>query len=126
MDKVDIQIERGEQNLSKKKTLDPKGALKALNLMFKSEKFPRPKGKKSPQFSYEEVGSLAGFLFFRSPYVELNVRKRLPWRREMTVKKKLFVDHFFGDAKYNGAKAARMAGYSPRSAKQIAYKIRQT
>ena len=126
MDAEDLKIEKGDMDPPKGKCLYPKGVLIALNLIFKNNKFPRPRGKISPQFSFEEVHALAGFLFFRSPYVVLKVYERLPKQREMPFKRRVFINHFLGDAKFNAAKAARMAGYSPRSAKQIAYKIKQS
>ena len=126
LDEEDFQIERGELDPPEEDLFYPKGLLNVLSLVFRDKKFTRPRGKHSPKFSLEEIIALRDFLFFRSPYVEIRIRKRLPKAREMPFKRKVFVKHFLGEAKYNGAKAARMAGYSPRSAKQIAYKIKQT
>ena len=126
LDAEDIKIERGELDPPKGDFLYAKGVLNVLNLIFKNKKFQRPRGKHSPQFSFEEIRALADFLFFKSPYVILKVYKRLPQRKEPPLKRRLFINHFLGDAKFNGAKAARLSGYSPRSAKQIAYKIKQT
>ena len=126
LDEEDFQIERGELDPMQEELFYPKGVLNALSLVFRDKKFTRPRGKHSPKFSLEEIIALRDFLFFRSPYVEIRIRKRLHAAKEWPLKRKIFVKHFMGDAKYNGAKAARMAGYSPRSAKQIAYKIRQS
>jgi len=122
----DLQIERGELDPPEENLFYPKGVLNVLSLIFKNKKYARPRGKQSPKFSREEIYAIGDFLFLRSPYVEIRIRKRLPKVREMPLKRKMFVKHLVGDAKFNGAKAARMAGYSPRSAKQIAYKIKQT
>jgi len=126
LDEEDLQIERGELDPLEEYLFYPKGVLNVLDLCFRNKKTARPRGKRSPKFSMAEVFTLMDFLFHRSPYVELKVRKRLIGPREMPLKRKIFIKHFLGDAKYNAAKAARMAGYSPRSAKQIAYKIKQT
>ena len=126
LDEEDLQIERGELDPPGGHLFYPKGVLDVLSLVFRNKKFTRPRGKHSPKFSLKETIALRDFLFFRSPYVELRVRQRLHQTKEWPLKRKMFVKHFVGEAKYNGAKAARMAGYSPRSAKQIAYKIKQT
>lgn len=125
LDAKDVKIERGDLD-PERDYFYPKGVLNVLNLIFKNKKFQRPKGKQSPQFSFEEIRALADLLFFKSPYVVLKVYKRLPKENELPLKRRLFIKHLFGDAKFNGAKAARLSGYSPRSAKQIAYKIKQT
>src|SRR3989344_4141552 len=126
MDAEDIKIEKGDLDPSEKGMFYPKGVLNVLGMVFRSKKFERPRGKESPTFSKEEIHALADLLFFRSPYVVLKVYERLPKEREMPLKRHVFLDHLLGDAKFNAAKAARMAGYSPRSAKQIAYKIKQS
>jgi|SRR3989344_3870402 len=122
----DLQIERGELDPLEENLFYPKGVLNVINLCFRNKKMERPRGKHSPKFSMEETFALIDFLFYRSPYVELKIRKRIHPPKDMPLKRKMFVKHLVGDAKFNGAKAARMAGYSPRSAKQIAYKIKQT
>ena len=126
LDEMGFQIEEGELDPVEENMFYPRGALNVIELLFEDETFTRPRGKKSPKFTREEVWAIADFLFFRSPYIELRVRKRLSNVREMPLKRKMFVRYLVGDAKFNAAKAARMAGYSPRSAKQIAYKIKQT
>src|SRR3989344_5060257 len=126
LDSADLQIERGELDPLEENMFYPKGALNVLKLLFEDEKFARSRGKQSPKFTMEEVWAIGDFLFFRSLYVELRIRKRLCTPKEMPLKRKMFVRYLVGEAKFNGAKAARMAGYSPRSAKQIAYKIKQS
>ena len=126
LDEEDIEIERGNLDPPKDDFLYPKGVLNVLNFIFKNKKFQRPRGKQSPTFSFEEVRVIADLLFFKPPHIILKIYRRLPQDREMPIKRKLFINHFLGDAKFNAAKAARLAGYSPRSAKQIAYKIKQT
>ena len=97
--------------------------LNILEAIFKKEKFERPMGKQSPKFSTEEVGALADLLFFKPPNIVLKIYARVPKRQELPFRRKLFVNHLIGDAKGNAAKAARLAGYSPKSAKQIAHKF---
>ena len=126
MDEEDLKIERGELDPVEEGLLYPKGVLVVLNMLFKDKRLQRPKGKQSPKFTQEEIDALACFIFFKSSNVSLRLYERIPKEREMVPKRKAFVKHFFGEAKYNGAKAARMAGYSSKSAKQIAYKIKQT
>lgn len=126
LDAEDIKIEKGELEPVEEDMFYPKGVLNVLNLVFRNKKCDRPRGKQSPKFSKEEITALADFLFFRLPYVELKRRQRLPSERGMSVKRISFIKHLFGGAKFNGAKAARMAGYSPRCAKQIAHKIRHS
>ncbi len=126
MDVDDIKIEKGDLDPPEENTFYPKGVLNILGMVFRSKKCERPRGKESPTFSKEEITALADLIFFKSPHVVLKVYERLPKQREMPIKRRMFINHFLGDAKFNGAKAARLAGYSPRSAKQIAYKIKQT
>lgn len=126
LDEEDLQIERGNFDATEDDLFYPKGVLDVLNMVFRNKRCDRPRGKHSPKFSKDEIDALADFLFFRSPYIELRRRERLPSERGLTLKRKMFVKHLVGDAKFNAAKAARMAGYSPRSAKQIAYKIKQS
>ncbi|MCK4817510.1 terminase small subunit [bacterium] len=38
-----------------------------------------------------------------------------------TLKQRLFIDFYLGDANFNGAEAARLAGYSHKTAREIAY-----
>ena len=38
-----------------------------------------------------------------------------------TVKQNLFISFYLGDAKFNGAEAARLAGYKQNSAREMAY-----
>jgi hypothetical protein len=126
MDEEDLKIERGELDPVEEGYLYPKGVLTVLNLIFKKKNYERPKGKQSPKFSTEEITALADFIFFKPENIIFKVYERKPKERDMPFKRKVFINHFLGDAKFNAAKAARMAGYSPKSAKQIAYKIKQT
>ena len=41
--------------------------------------------------------------------------------RRLTLKQRLFIDFYLGDAKFNGAEAARLAGYKQNSAREMAY-----
>ena len=41
--------------------------------------------------------------------------------RRFTLKQRLFIDFYLGDAKFNGAEAARLAGYKQNSAREMAY-----
>ena len=122
MDAEDIQIEKGDLD-PEGDGFYPKGVLNILDEIFRKKKFQRPRGKQSPQFSFEEVQALADLLFFKSPHVVLKVYKRLPRKQKLPLRRKMFISHLLGDAKGNAAKAARLAGYSPRSAKQIAHKL---
>src|SRR3990167_2265156 len=97
LDAEEIKIERGELDTPSGDFLYPKGVLNVLNLIFKNKKFPRPRGKQSPQFSFDEVRALADLLFFKSPYVILKVYKRLPQRKEPPLKRRLFINHLLGD-----------------------------
>ena len=76
-----------------------------------------------PIFNLKEITAIADLIFFKPRNIHLVVYERVPRREELTLKQKSFIGHFVGDALFNGARAARMAGYSPRSAKQIAYKL---
>jgi len=100
-----------------------KGVLVVLNLVFKKKKYPRPRGRNMPIFNQEELNAIAELIFFKPENIVLKVYERVPRREELSLKQQQFVKHFVGDALFNGARAARMAGYSPRSAKQIAYKL---
>ncbi len=126
LDEEDLEIERGNFDATEDDLFYPKGVLNVLSMVFRNKRFDRPRGKHSPKFTKEEIHAIADYLFFRSPYVEIRVRKRRPSQREFPLKRKMFVRHLVTDAKFNAAKAARLAGYSPRSAKQIAYKIKQS
>ena len=121
----DLLIEKGELD-PKGKYLYPKGVLNVLEMVFRNKTFPRPRGKQSPTFCSDEVQVIAELLFFKPPHIVLKIYERTPRERDMPLKRKVFINKLLGEAKFNGAKAARMAGYSPRSAKQIAYKIKQT
>lgn len=123
IDTEDEKIEKGDLDPTEDERLYPRGVLNVLGMVFRSKKLERPRGKESPKFSFEEVSALVDLLFFRSPYVVLKVYERAPKRMGLPLKRRVFLKHLLGDAKFNGAKAARMAGYSPRSAKQIAHKI---
>ena len=46
--------------------------------------------------------------------------------RRLTTKQRLFILHYIGDARYNGAEAARMAGYAEGSARQTAHDLLST
>lgn len=74
------------------------------------------------RFSEEELRALIDFIFFRPPTVELRIRQRAMQARELNLRRNLFIKYFF-QTLGNGAKAARMAGYSPKCAKQIAYRL---
>ena len=41
--------------------------------------------------------------------------------RRFTLKQRLFIDFYLGDADFNGAEAARLAGYKQNSAREMAY-----
>lgn len=126
LDEENLKIEKGEFYPPEESLLYPKGVMDVLRIVFKSRKYPRPRGKQSPTFSVEEIKTIVEFLFFKPPYITLKVYKRVPRKKEMPIKRISFINYFLSDANFNAAKAARMAGYSPRSAKQIAYKIKQT
>ena len=126
LDVEDLRIEKGELDPPEENMFYPKGVLSILNMVFRNKKYDRPRGKQSPKFSKEDIWALADLLLFKSPYVVLKIYQRLPKERELPLKRRVFINHFLGDAKFNAAKAARMAGYSSRSAKQIAYKIKQS
>ncbi|MEK7515610.1 MAG: terminase small subunit [Patescibacteria group bacterium] len=122
-DADDIKIEKGDLDPPEENMFYPKGVLTILNTIFRSKKHERPRGKESPTFSKEEVTALADLIFFKSPHVVLKVYERLPRKSELPLRRKMFVHYLVGDARGNAAKAARLAGYSPRSAKQIAHKL---
>ncbi len=44
-------------------------------------------------------------------------------RARLTPREQAFVDHFFGKARANATRAAILAGYSPRSARNIAWRL---
>ncbi len=117
LDELDLQIEQGE--------IDPENGfyatavLNVLNIWRKSKKFQRPRGKNMPVFTQEEALLLGRYLFLKPPTIQLY--ERTPSKKELPPRRRLFIEHFLGDAHFNRAKAARMAGYSVRSAKQIAY-----
>lgn len=125
LDEEDFRIEKGNVESSEEGFLYPREVMDILKIVFKSRKYPRPRGKQSPTFSVEEIKTIVEFLFFKPPYITLKVYKRVPQEKEMPIKRISFINHFLSDANFNAAKAARMAGYSPRSAKQIAYVIKQ-
>ena len=121
-----------EDKLAEKGEFDPpgeedivyaKGVLYILNRVFMNKKYPRPRGRKMPIFNLREIKAIADLIFFKPRNIHLIVYERVPRRDEITLKQQQFVKHFVSDALFNGARAARMAGYSPRSAKQIAYKL---
>lgn len=122
LDSEDRQIEKGILE-PEGDSLYPRGVLNVLGEVFRKKTFSRPRGKKSPIFTFEEVWAIANLIFFKPPNIVLRVYKRMPKKWEIAPRRMLFINYFLGEAKFNGAKAARMAGYSPRSAKQIAYKI---
>lgn len=121
LDALDLRIERAET--------DPKdgfytaGVLAILNMIRRSKKFQRPHGKNMPIFSEEEVKVIADMLFFKPPTIKLRVMKRVHKEKELPLRRRAFVKYLFDNASFNRAKAARMAGYSARSAKQIAYNL---
>ena len=122
-DAEDMQIERGDVD-PEGDFLYPKGVLNVLGMLYRSKKFQRPRGKKSPEFSFEELDALATLLFFKPHFITLKIYKRVPRQRdELPFRRRAFVNHLFGEAKFDAAKAARLAGYSPKSAKQIAHKL---
>src|SRR3989338_11430107 len=123
MDADDIKIEKGELDPPEENMFYPKGVLNILNMTFRSKKCERPRGKESFTLSKEQITALADLIFFKSPYVVLKVYERLPRKQELPLRRKMFVRPLIGDARGNAAKAARLAGYSPRSAKQIAHKL---
>jgi hypothetical protein len=123
LDSEDVQIERGELDAPEENMFYPKSVLDILGVIHRKKKYARPRGKQSPKFSNEEVNAIADLLFFKPRNIVLKIYKRVPQKTELPLKRQLFLKHFLGAAMFNGAKAARMAGYSPRSAKQIAYKL---
>lgn len=119
----DTKAERGDLDPPGEDDLYTKGLLIVLGLMYRDKKYPRPRGTKMPIFNMEEMNVIATLIFFKPPHIVLKVYERMPRKKEVKFKRKAFLNHYLGDAKFNGAMAARIAGYSPRSAKQIAYKI---
>jgi hypothetical protein len=79
-----------------------------------------------PVFYSEEIELITEFIFFKPPNIFFKVYERIPRKKETPIKRTLFINNFFGEAKFNGAKAARMSGYSHKSAKQIAYKLKRS
>lgn len=126
LDNEDLKIETGELDPLEGDFLYPKGVLNVLGMIFRKKTFNRPRGKQSPVFSFEEIRAIANLIFFKPENIVLKVYKRVPRQKELPLKRKVFISKFVGEARFNGAKAARMAGYSPRSAKQIAYKIKKS
>ena len=122
-DADNMKIEKGDLDPPEENMFYPKGVLNILTMVFRSKKYERPRGKESPTFSKDEITTLIDLIFFKSPYVVLQVYERLPRKQGLPLRRKMFVHHLVGDAKGNAAKAARLAGYSPRSAKQIAHKL---
>ena len=45
--------------------------------------------------------------------------------KPLTAKRRLFISHYLGDAKQNASEAARLAGYSPRSARTEGMRLLQ-
>lgn len=125
LDEQDLKIERGELD-PEGDFLYPKGVMNVLGLVFRNKTFDRPRGKNSPTFSFEEARAITDLILFKPPNIVLKVYERLPRKKDLPLKRRVFINKFIGEAKFNGAKAARMAGYSRRSAKQIAYKIKQS
>ncbi len=127
LDEEDLKIERGEADPPDGDLLYPKGVMNVLSMIFKKKYFPRPRGKNSPTFTFEETKAIVDLILFKPPSIVLKIYKRLPnQNKDLPFRRKVFINHLLGDARFNGARAARMAGYSPRSAKQIAYKIKQS
>jgi hypothetical protein len=126
LDEEDIKIEKGVLDPPEEDLFYPKGLLNIISMVFKNKKYQRPRGKKSPTFTIEEIKAIVEFIFFKPPNIIIKVYERMPREKDWPMRRKAFLNHYLGDAKFNAAKAARMAGYSPRSAKQIAYKIKQT
>ena len=72
------------------------------------------------EFTRGEVALLFGWILFkkRPPY------GKMEWSLDhMTLRQQAFCKHYLGAALGNGAKAARLAGYSARRAKQTAYDL---
>ncbi len=46
---------------------------------------------------------------------------QVPAKARFTLRQGLFIDFFVGEANFNGAEAARLAKYSPRTARYMAY-----
>ena len=122
LDSDDLKIEKGNLN-PKGDFLYPRGVLNVLDVTFRNKKFNRPRGKNSPTFSFDEVQAIAELIFYKPEYIALKIYKRIPRKDELPFKRRVFAIKLVGEANFNGAKAARMAGYSPRSAKQIAYHL---
>lgn len=126
LNEEDLLIEKGEIDPQEENIFYPRGVLNILNMVFEDDEISRPRGKESPTFSTEEIKIIADILFIKPPNIVLKVYSRVPRRKGLVPKRMAFINNYFGDAKFNGAKAARMTGYSKRSAKQIAYKIKQS
>lgn len=121
--KDDAEAERGELDPPGEDEVYTKGVLNILGYLYRDKKFRRPRGTKMPTFNPEELQAITTLIFFKPPHIVLKVYERIPQETGLKLKRKVFLKHYLADAKFNGARAARMAGYSPRSAKQIAYKI---
>lgn len=125
LDREDLKIEKGTLD-PKGNFFYPKGVLNVLEAVFEEEKLGRPRGKESPVFSFEEIQAIVDLIFFKPRNIILKIYERTPHRKGLPLRRKVFLSKLLGEAKFNGAKAARMAGYSSRSAKQIAYKIKKS
>lgn len=119
----DDKAEKGDLDPPGKNELYTKGLINVLGYLYRYKTFKRPRGTKMPIFNMEEMNAIATLIFFKPPHIVLKVYERMPKEKGLKMKRKAFLNHYLGDAKFNGARAARLAGYSPRSAKQIAYKI---
>lgn len=73
-------------------------------------------------FSEEDAELLLRTIFFKPKNIRMKEYHRIRKDGKMNFRRKLFIHNYIA-ARGNGAKAARLSGYSPRTARQIAYNL---
>lgn len=89
-------------------------------LLFENRGFKKP--CPMVRFSEEEIKAIVDLIFFKPSTLELRVRERAMQNRDLNLRRRLFVNYYIQTGG-NGAKAARLACYSPKCAKQTAYRL---
>ncbi len=75
-----------------------------------------------PEFDSEEAKTIIQYLFYKPSRIQLVVRQRRYIPKGFNIRQQKFIANYVANGG-NGAKAAREAGYSKHSAKQIAYRL---
>ena len=78
---------------------------------------------KMPYFTPEDAEVILRLLFFKPKNIIIKEYIRTRKSRELPLRRRMFIHYLLGEARFNKTKAAIMAGFSPRSGKQIGYHL---